>query len=157
RYDFGGMPLRLFVGTALRGVPLDRIIGLPDWIDKERYTITAKAPEGPVPAMGAMAVMMANLLKDRFRMATHTETREMAVYNLVFARDDKRLGPGLKETSPECRAKLAEAAQHIGAVPRSEVSKCVTVMLNPGIVRFTSIQMALMVNFLTQPAGRPVI
>jgi bla regulator protein blaR1 len=156
RYDFGGMPLRLFVGTALRGVPLDRILGLPDWIDRERYTIVAKAPDGPAP-LQAMAVMMANLLKDRFRMTTHTETREMAVYNLVFARADKRFGPGLKETSAECRAKLAAAAQQGGAMPPSVVAECVKVNLNPGIVRFSAVQIPLMVNYLTQSVGRPVI
>ena len=48
--------------------------------------------------------MLTNLLKDRFRMATHTETREMPVYNLVFARNDKRFGPAFKESSAECRA-----------------------------------------------------
>jgi len=156
RYDFGGMPLRLVVGAALR-VPLDRIVGLPDWIDRERYTIAAKAPDGPAPSATAMSVMLANLLKDRFRMATHIETREMAVFNLLPARDDRRLGTGLKETSAECRARIVEAAKGIGAVPASDVSECVKAFLNPGIVRFSGVQMAMMANFLTQSVGRPVI
>src|SRR5687767_7013737 len=38
RYDMAGMPTRLLVSQALI-TPVSRIIGLPDWIDKERYTI----------------------------------------------------------------------------------------------------------------------
>jgi uncharacterized protein (TIGR03435 family) len=116
-----------------------------------------RAPDGPVPSAWAMAVMQLNLLKDRFKLVTHTATREMAVYNLVFAREDKRLGPALKETSAECVAKLAKAAQQLGTVPPAVVAECVKVNLNPGIVRFNAVQIALMVNFLTQSVGRPVI
>ena len=47
-----------------------------------------------------------NLLKDRFKLVTHTETREMPVYNLVLARNDGRLGPALKESSAECQAAM---------------------------------------------------
>ena len=45
RYDSAGLPLRLVFAQALV-VPVDRIFGLPDWIDTERYTITAKTPDG---------------------------------------------------------------------------------------------------------------
>jgi len=157
RYEQAGMPLRLLVGEGLGGVPLGRIVGLPAWIDTERYTILAKAPDGPVPNATALAIMTANLLKDRFKMATHTETREMAVFNLVFARDDKRRGPGLKETSAECRAKIADEARHVGTVQASELNECVKLLMNPGVARFSGVQMAFMTNFLTQSVGRPVI
>ena len=71
-------------------------------MDTERYSITAKAPEG-VP-QAAISVMLANLLKDRFQLATHLETREQPIFNLVMARADGRLGPDLKATSAECQA-----------------------------------------------------
>src|SRR4029078_3011294 len=37
RYDNAGMPLGLAIGQALV-VPLNRIIGLPDWTNTERFT-----------------------------------------------------------------------------------------------------------------------
>jgi uncharacterized protein (TIGR03435 family) len=43
RYDVAGCSLSLIVGQAL-GSPVDRIVGLPDWVNTELYTITAKAP-----------------------------------------------------------------------------------------------------------------
>jgi uncharacterized protein (TIGR03435 family) len=160
RYDHVGMPLWLLFMQALR-VPADRIIGLPDWVDTQRYTIAAKAPDGPPPSAMAMTVMMANLLKDRFKMVTHTETREMPVYNLVFARSDKRFGPSLKETSAECKAAIAariEAARR-GPVPAAPAgsSGCGSSLINPGIASFSGIQMAQITQFLTQSVGRPVI
>ena len=97
------------VGTLLRQAlqkPDYQIVGAPGWMDTERYSITAKAPEGVPPA--AISVMLVNLLKDRFQLATHLETREQQIFNLVFARADGRLGPDLKATPAECQATLAE-------------------------------------------------
>ena len=55
-----------------------------------------------------MQVAIRNLLKDRFKLVTHQETRELPVYNLVLARSDGRLGPALKESSAECQAAVKE-------------------------------------------------
>lgn len=99
RYEVAGVRLLGIVGDAFRVAP-NRIFGLPDWSVNERYAIAAKVPEGLPSTDGrAMAVMLKNLLKDRFKIATHTETREMPVFNLVLARNDKRFGPAFKESS----------------------------------------------------------
>ena len=158
RYDVAGMPLSLVVGQAL-GVPLDRIIGLPDWIYEERYTIAAVAAD---PAANKLVVMVRNLLKDRFQMATHRETRELPVYNLVFARADKRLGPGLKPSPPECRAAIAARLEEVkrgGPVPTAPVGPkgCQSALINPGIASFSGVEMAVIAQILTQSVGRPVI
>ena len=73
-----------------------QIVGAPGWVDSERYSITAKVPEG-VP-LTAMAAMLTNLLKDRFQLATHLETRDRPIFDLVVARPDGKLGPNLKPT-----------------------------------------------------------
>jgi len=162
RYDVAGVPLSLVVGQAL-GSPVDRIFGLPDWVNTELYTITAKAPDDPPPAAIATNVMLANLLRDRFHLATHRETRQLPVYDLVFARTDKRFGPGLKLASPECQAALAarlEAVQRGGAVPGPLVGPndaCNSARINPGIVGFNGVPMSMIAQVLTQSVGRPVI
>jgi uncharacterized protein (TIGR03435 family) len=38
--------------------------------------------------------MIANLLKDRFKFATHVENRQQPIFNLSLARSDGRLGRG---------------------------------------------------------------
>lgn len=104
RFD-SSVPVGILLRQALQK-PDYQIVGAPGWTDTERYSITAKAPEGVPPA--AMSVMLVNLLKDRFQLATHLETREQPIFNLVFARADGRLGPDLKATPAECQATLVE-------------------------------------------------
>jgi uncharacterized protein (TIGR03435 family) len=97
------------VGVLLRQAlqkPDYQIVGAPGWMDTQRYSIIAKPPEGVPPT--AISVMLANLLKDRFQLATHLETREQPIYHLVLARADGRLGPELKRTSAECQAIITE-------------------------------------------------
>jgi uncharacterized protein (TIGR03435 family) len=167
RYEAAGLPLPLVFAQAF-AVPVDRIIGLPDWVNTERYAITAKAPDGVRVAftpgrVSAMTVMLANLLKDRFKLATHRETRELPVYNLVFARNDKRFGPAFKETSPECRAMISarlEAAQRGGPAPAvpPDPNGCLSPGMGPGIASFKGAPMATIANvILAQQVGRPVI
>jgi uncharacterized protein (TIGR03435 family) len=99
------MPLGILVRQALQKSDY-QIIGLPGWVDIERYSISATTPEHAPP--GATGVMLANLLKDRFQMVTHVETRELPIFNLVLARPDGRPGPDLKPTSAECQATIAQ-------------------------------------------------
>jgi uncharacterized protein (TIGR03435 family) len=63
-----------------------------------------------------MLLMLRSLLEDRFKLVAHRETREMPMYELVVARKDERLGPGLHKSSIDCGA-LFVAAQ-AGAPPR---------------------------------------
>jgi uncharacterized protein (TIGR03435 family) len=157
------LPLQLVFAQALV-VPVDRIIGLPDWVSTERYAFTAKAPDG-APA-NALVVMLANLLKDRFKLAMHRETRELPVYNLVFARNDKRFGPAFKETSAECRAMISarlEAVQRGGPAvaappdPNGCLSSLVNPRFGPGLASFKGSPMPMITNILTQQVGRTVI
>jgi uncharacterized protein (TIGR03435 family) len=147
RYNVAGVTLPGIVSQAL-SVPPSRITGLPDWSVKERYTIAAKAPEGtPSTDSRAMFVMLANLLKDRFKMATHTETREVPVFDMVFARNDKRFGPAFKESPAACRA--------AGSIRPGE---CESVRINPGgTARLSGVPMEMIARILTPYLGREVI
>jgi bla regulator protein blaR1 len=160
RYNVAGVRVGGIISDALR-VPPNRITGLPDWSLNERYTIAAKAPEGAPSTDGrAMFVMLTNLLKDRFRMAMHTETREMPVYNLVFTRSDKRFGRAFKESSAECRAALAVEEVRGGARATGRIgpSKCESVRINPGgTASLHGVPMDMIARILTPYVGRPVI
>ena len=46
--------------------------------------------------------MLRALLESRFALATHRETRQLPIYELVLSRADGRPGPGLRPSSPEC-------------------------------------------------------
>jgi uncharacterized protein (TIGR03435 family) len=105
RLEYSELPIGWLLRVALQK-PDYQMIGAPGWIDTDRYTIMAKAPEGTPQA--ALTTLLVNLLKDRFQLATHLETRELPMFNLVMARTDGRLGSDLKATPAECQATIAE-------------------------------------------------
>jgi len=67
----------------------NQLVNAPNWIDTERYDITAKA-EGPADP-DQLKLMMRTLLADRFKLAIHRETKEMAIYELVAAKGGTKL------------------------------------------------------------------
>jgi uncharacterized protein (TIGR03435 family) len=69
-------------------VTFNRIVG-PDWIRTERYDVAVKIPAGTTKEQ--FAIMLQNLLKDRFHLAAHHESREEAVYDLLIARGGSKL------------------------------------------------------------------
>src|SRR5215211_2161042 len=69
--------LRVLLVTAY-GLEDFRIVGGPDWIDKDRFDVQARA-ESPVTRADAMP-MLRSLLHDRFKVIAHTERRDRSVY-----------------------------------------------------------------------------
>ena len=63
-----------------------------------------------------MFAMLRTLLADRFQLILHRETKDMAIYALVLARADGKLGPQLKPATTDCAAMMA-AARGRGAAP----------------------------------------
>ena len=70
-------------------LPADRISG-PNWLETETYDILATVAPGTTVAN--FKLMVQNLLKERFKLAVHPETREVSGYTLEVARN----GPKLK-------------------------------------------------------------
>jgi bla regulator protein blaR1 len=89
----------------------NQILGGPDWVRSrgERFDITAKAPEGTRPDQ--MLLMMRALLVERFRLKVHNETREVPVFALVMARQDRKLGPQIAPAAFDCNALRAAVAR----------------------------------------------
>jgi uncharacterized protein (TIGR03435 family) len=65
------------------GMTLPRVIG-PEWLDRDHFDIAGRSPEG-VPD-SELRPMLQALLKDRFHLTVHSETKEMPVYDLVVAK-----------------------------------------------------------------------
>jgi uncharacterized protein (TIGR03435 family) len=66
--------------------------------------------------------MMEKALVERFGLKLHRERREMAVYRLVVARQDGRLGPRLTPSSVDCQQWFAEKKPQLGAGGPSPVA-----------------------------------
>jgi uncharacterized protein (TIGR03435 family) len=115
-------------------------------------------------------VMLLNLLKDRFRFATHIETRDLPIFHLVTARSDGRLGSDIKATSSECQATIAErnaaalAATGRGGPPPfpplgdpNGPPPCGFVRQSTGLLAASGRTIAELVPTLADWMGRPVI
>jgi len=93
RINFENVGLGAVIAKAY-GVEFYQIAG-PDWLQSERFNIVATVPPGT--AREQFRLMLQNLLADRFKLALHKETREIAIYSLVVARN----GPKLKKAAPD--------------------------------------------------------
>jgi uncharacterized protein (TIGR03435 family) len=90
------VPLRFIIRTAYQ-LQSDQIVGGPDWLDRDRFDITAKAADAAAPARDVLW-MLQTLLADRFKLALHNDTRELPVYALI-ATDRNRAAPGFRATT----------------------------------------------------------
>lgn len=122
----GGMSLNAVTARALisRAYPTvdGEIAGLPAWAGRQQYDVVATASL-KVPTADDRAAMVRAMLADRFKLLAHIEKREVAAYDLLLARSDGRLGPGMAPIAADCAAKLAadraaaQAALDAGTFP----------------------------------------
>ena len=63
----------------------------PDWLSTARFDITAKLPEGA--KQDQVPEMLQSLLEERFKIATHSDTKEHAIYALVVGKSGPKLTP----------------------------------------------------------------
>jgi uncharacterized protein (TIGR03435 family) len=122
RFTSEGMPLQFLITRAFYPNNSDQVAGVPSWASSARFDVVAKVPSsnGP-PQMDAeaLAPMMLALLKDRFKLAYHTEEREVQAYALVSAK------PKMKKADPSTRAWCKSPAQVPGAPPAPSGSQAV--------------------------------
>jgi uncharacterized protein (TIGR03435 family) len=81
---------RCIVGAY--GVGPDRVLGGSDWINTERFQITARSDQ-PVGDKGLMA-MLQTLLAERFKLVLHRELRHREAMVLQVAKNGPKLQPG---------------------------------------------------------------
>jgi len=115
------VPLRRVILTAYRLLP-QQLIGAPDWLESDRFDITAQAsgnllPAAPGGPAGSAELVLQRLLAERFKLATHIETRELPIYELVLARADGRLGPRLSAAKIDCVALMEAYGRGKGPMP----------------------------------------
>jgi uncharacterized protein (TIGR03435 family) len=137
-----------------------QIVGGPDWINNDRWDITAKPPEAASrPTFQEMMLMMRALLADRFKLVVHHEKREMPVYAIVLARADGKFGPQLRRTQTDCAevAALSLRGQPVPP-PQPGVTRpfCGT-RQSSGTLNASGIQIADFARNLSGATGRFVI
>jgi uncharacterized protein (TIGR03435 family) len=72
------------------GVDFNKVSG-PSWLDSLQYTIIANVPAGTTKEQ--LPMMWQHLLKERFHLTVHHETRDFPAYELVVAKGGPKLQP----------------------------------------------------------------
>ena len=125
------------------------IAGGPEWLDSDKYDVTATTPAATQPTPPEQTrLMLQRLLVERFTLAAHWETRELPVYTLVRVRPDGPLAAGLKPISEEecARAKPPQPGQPL---PPGELPPCGAVMFGPGVLLARGAPMEWLAQVLT--------
>ena len=90
------------------------MVGLPGWATSGGYDVSATSTLTEATA-DDRAMMMRAMLVERFKLVAHVEPREHPVFDLLLAREDRKLGAGLTKIDADCAAvnaaRTAEAAR----------------------------------------------
>ena len=91
-YIAQGEPVRLMISLMFR-IPERQIKG-PEWIEKDRFDVAAKADKRY--SVDDLHAMYQNMLIDRFRLKYHLETREANAYVLTIDKGGPKITPNGK-------------------------------------------------------------
>jgi uncharacterized protein (TIGR03435 family) len=148
------------IATLIRDaypVQVRELVGAPDWVRSELYSVNAKADGDPTREQ--MMMMLRTLLADRFTLAAHYEYQERAVFSLVMARSDGWLGSNLLPSRVDCEAVNAArraGREPDGPLPSNGAPPC-AMTSNGEVMRMGGLPISELVEFLGQPDGRVVI
>jgi uncharacterized protein (TIGR03435 family) len=164
--------LRILAMAAYQKQPFE-ISGGPPWQNQNKFDITATT-ENRAATTDQLLGMLQTLLADRFKLKTHVEKRDVAIYALMLARDDRRFGQKLKASTAECPDFKTQRQEQLEALAKGGLAALAAAAPKPGEnrpcavasapagpgligIRATGQTMALLATVLTQLVGRPVV
>src|SRR5262249_34420721 len=87
-----GFGVKDIIGFAYN-VDNRQVIGVPKALEAVRYDVVGKTGAPITPASDDVKLMMQSLLASRFKLASHSETREVPVYVMRVAKGGSKLRP----------------------------------------------------------------
>jgi uncharacterized protein (TIGR03435 family) len=137
------LPLTYYVTYAFDVPQPTRMAGMPEWALSVRYDVVAKAARQI--SEEERRAMVRDLLVSRFHLKVHRESRQQAVYVLTAARQDRRLGPGVK-ARPECATEKCDAGGtgrpdgvEVRAIPMQRFANLLSNLLRQLVIDETAI------------------
>ncbi len=108
RYELGNATMLDLIRIAW-GFEADRILGGPNWLELDRFDVVAKVP--PDTSADTQKLMLQALLKERFKLVAHEETKPIPSWALAVGKK-----PLMKEAdgSGETGCKLQTGARQEG-------------------------------------------
>lgn len=129
----------------------------PDWMRSQRFEITAKIPEGTTKEQ--LDLMLQSMLTDRFKLVVHHETKDMAKYDLVVAKNGTKLKAAVEDAAGAAPADKPRSTgpMKLGKDGFPELSRPGMIGMN-GRFRFyqPAMTMQQLVRQLSGQMGKPV-
>jgi uncharacterized protein (TIGR03435 family) len=133
-----------------------RIVGGPKWIDEDRFNVVASVTGAWTSQQ--MREMVRTLLADRFRLAAHTETRELPTYALVAVpnRPLRLRRSVVDEAACQARREMIQRREPVPPPVPGAPPICGSGRTNPGTITAVGGSMSALASSLGQFVSRPV-
>jgi len=104
-----------------------QIVGAPNWVQAERYDISANASDDADDrTFVGVRLRLRTLLEDRFKLRAHRDRRPMPVYALVRRRPAGALGSNLTPSTVDCEKQTGSCGQIAGGPAGRIASDAIT-------------------------------
>lgn len=153
---YSSLSLTLYLGMAYNLKNYQ--ISAPDWMASDRWDITAKLADGSDPKQ--IPDMLQALLRDRFQMKIHRETKELPVYGLIIGKGELKLKESADATPdggepPKRTANIAVSGSNAGTAVTYGNGSYFTIGDNKFVGK--KLPMAIIADALARFADRPVV
>ncbi len=125
------MPLSVIISIAY-GIDSNRIIDKPDWLDSQLWQISAKVDGDAMLTHEQMKPLLQDLLRQRFHLAAHRDSRAVPGYALVAVKGGAKLQASTDDDKP-------------------------FFYILPNGVEGSACSMSTLAAALERPSGRPVV
>jgi uncharacterized protein (TIGR03435 family) len=149
RFRASNVPVKFLIEAAYEVKDFQIAARSFSWIGTDRFDIAAKAPAGTPDGFEPLKPMLRSLLATRFKLAVHSETREMAVFDLMPAKTGLRTWPPRDTT---CATPDPKSSQ-----PRERTPSCDNIRTRKGVIEAYGITMQRLAGALSDALGRSVV
>ena len=151
RFRATNVPLKRMIMYAYR-LQQFQISFTDDWVETDRYDVIAKAESDITQTQ--LYPMLQNLLRERFRLTTHMESREVPIYALTVAKGGTKVGPSVlmdcTEERPTTDGRPCHGFDFRARGSRGDLSR-------GGSMAGAAVSMTAFAEGLQRIVGRPVI
>jgi uncharacterized protein (TIGR03435 family) len=133
RFSASHVSLELLIQLAY-GVDASQIANKPDWFASNLYDVVARPEDGIKLSREELRPRLQELLRQRFHLVAHMETRSGRGYALILAKGGPHLTPSKADNFPGFRINVSS-----------------------GEMRGTNWSMPIFAKYLTSAAGFPVV
>lgn len=136
-----------------------QVTGGADWMNSARYDLAAKAAPNTSPQQ--VRLMLQSLLKEKFKLVTHRETKPVEIYSLTAAPSGAKLQPP-KDGACFAGGSIPPPPPPAGQESRPNIPVCGRIelsfmSLSDAYIAAGKVRMDDLTRLLTTILGRPVI